>query len=76
MSGELGSLAGSLLVAVTVKEREATPDSASVAFTVATVTRVLFGGHSEHPLAGVPEITGGVLSILTEYDFEASWLPE
>src|SRR6266849_6154489 len=63
ISGSLGSDA-SLLVPVTLKEPGERPDRASVAVTVATCTILLFGGHREQPGAGIPEMTGGVLSIL------------
>src|SRR5205809_7272695 len=59
-SGLLGS-DGSLLDPVTSNEPGATPDSASVAVTVATPTRLWFGGQSAQPGAGMPEMTGGGL---------------
>lgn len=60
-----GALGGSLLVPVIWNEPGATPESESMAFTVATCTIFPFGGQSEQPGAGNPEITGGVLSMLT-----------
>jgi hypothetical protein len=59
-----GALGGSLLVPATWKVLGAKPDSESAAVTVATWTILPFGGHSEQPGAGIPEMTGGVLSIL------------
>src|SRR5260370_1307216 len=67
--GSLGS-DGSLLVPVTLKEPGARPDNASAAVTVATCTSLPFGGQSVQPGAGMPEITGGVLSILIVIDTE------
>ena len=61
MSGALG-FEDSLLVPATLKD--AMPDSASAALTVATWIILPFGGQSEQVGAGIPEITGGVLSIL------------
>src|SRR2546425_9054014 len=62
MSGDLESLAGSLLVPVTLKE--ASPDRASVADTMANGTTLPFVGQIVQPGAGRPEMAGGVLSIL------------
>jgi hypothetical protein len=62
--GGLESDDGSLLVTLTVKEPGTSPDSASAAVTVATCTSLLFEGEREHARAGIPEINGGVLSIL------------
>jgi hypothetical protein len=64
ISGSLGSDDGSLLAPVTFKEPGASPESTSAAVTVATCTSLWFGGQREHPVAGIPEIAGGVLSIL------------
>src|SRR5581483_4286605 len=63
ISGSLGLYDGSLLTTLTFNEPGAS-DSASVAVTSATCTSLWLGGHIEHPAAGIPEITGGVLSIL------------
>jgi hypothetical protein len=60
ISGDAGSLAGSLLVPVTLKVPSAKPENASVTFTVATSIGLPFGGYTEQPGAGIPEITGDV----------------
>lgn len=69
ISGLAGS-EGSLLVPVTLNEPGASPDNASSALTVATVTILLFGGHKVQPPDGIPDIRGGVLSILIVTDAE------
>src|ERR1051326_1414292 len=56
---------GSLLLPVTVNEPGASPDSASVAVTEATCTSLPFGGQRLQPMAGIPEMTGGVVSAIT-----------
>src|SRR5215510_6108856 len=80
ISGSLGLDDGSLLAPVTFKEPGTSPDSGSVVVTVATCTSLWFGGQREHPVAGIPEITGGVLSTLmvtgTEVDRPAELLAE
>src|SRR5262245_15601192 len=64
ISGSLGLDDGSLLAPLIFKEPGASPDSASVAVTVATCTSLWFGGQREHPAAGIPEIAGGVVAVL------------
>src|SRR5438445_13307879 len=54
-------LGGSLLDALTLNE--AIGDTPSAAEMVATVTMLRFGGHRLHEAAGMPRITGSVLSI-------------
>src|SRR5207249_11901975 len=56
------------------REPAASPESASAAVTVPTVTSLWSGGQSEQP-AGIPEITGRVLSILTVSDWGDSMFP-
>src|ERR1022692_4196568 len=70
-----GALGGSLLVPVTWNDPGASPDGASVAVTVATWTILPFGGHREHPVPGIPEITGAVMSILTTGEVKLALLP-
>src|SRR2546425_8488562 len=43
------------------------------AVTSPTVTNLWFGGQSVQGCAGIPEIAGGVFSILTVTDAEADW---
>ena len=74
IAGSLGSIS-SLLLPVTVKEPASSPDSTSVAVTVATCTSSRFGGQSVQPAAGIPEMTGRVLSILIVRDRDASLFP-
>jgi hypothetical protein len=59
-------------VPVTWNELGAKPDGASGAVTVATWISLPFGGQSAQPGGGIPEMTGGVWSILivTETEFE------
>src|ERR1700680_876809 len=59
-----GALGGSLLVPATWKVLGARPDSESAAVTVVTWTILPFGGQIEQPGAGIPVMTGGVVSIL------------
>src|SRR5262249_41234438 len=65
---------------VTFREPGTSPDSGSVVVTLATCTSLWFGGQREHPVAGIPEITGGVLSTLmvtgTEVDRPAELVAE
>src|ERR1043166_6416471 len=74
IAGSLGSIS-SLLLPVTVKAPASSPDSTSVAVTVATCTSSRFGGQSVQPAAGIPEMTGRVLSILIVRDRDASLFP-
>ena len=80
ISGSLGSEDGSLLAPLTWKEPGASPDNASIAVIVATCTSLWFGGQREHSEAGIPEITGAVLSSLmvigTEVDRPTALLAE
>src|SRR5438132_1380356 len=69
ISGSSGS-DGSLLVPTTSKDLGAIPETASAAVTVATCTSLWLGGHSVQPGAGMPEITGELLSILIVVDTE------
>ena len=73
-------LDGSLLVPVMLNEPAARPDCKSEAVTVATCTILWFGGQSEQPAPGMPEITGRLLSILivssTELDNPAPFMAE
>src|SRR2546430_886803 len=68
-------LTGSLLVPITVKDPGATPERASPAVTVATLTIVPLGGHRLHPAPGIPEIAGAVLSMLVLIDWSGSTFP-
>src|ERR1035441_8095170 len=70
-----GALGGSLLVPVTWNDPGATPDGVSAAVTVATCTILPFGGHREHPVPGIPEITGAVSSILTTGEIKLALFP-
>ena len=64
MSGFFGS-EGSLLVPMTLNVPGASPESESAAVTVATFTIFWSGGQIVQPGIGIPEMTGGALSILT-----------
>jgi hypothetical protein len=54
-----------LLVPVIWNEAGTRPESESAAVTVATCIILPFGDQSVQPAAGIPEINGGVLSMLT-----------
>ncbi len=66
-------LSGSLLVAVTLSDNS--PERESELVTDATCTSWCLAGESVQPVAGIPEMIGPVLSILTASDLESSMLP-
>ena len=66
---------GSLLVPATTGEPGSSPDNPSLAATVATWTSRWFGGQRVQPETGSPEMTGGVLSMLTPLTVAVALFP-
>ena len=77
VSGPVGP-EGSLLDAPTTSELGARPDTDAFAVTSATFTSLRFGGQRVQGCGGIPDIWGGVVSILTvteaEFDSPAALL--